>query len=166
MLISCRYTDTQRMNIKAETRIMTDQIYSIRMSITSLHDGRILYDNLNTEADPMRIVPDKGYLFPKLEQELFNLGIGQRASMYLLAHDAFGDNDEKAVKRIALENLADDMIQPGQKLSVKLNDGNVIPGIVVKVDDDNALIDFNHPLAGQDIKVEVLLENVVYFKPH
>lgn len=145
---------------------MAEQVYSIRMSITSLSDGKVLYDNFNAELDPMCIILDQGYLFPKLEEELNTLGIGQRASMYLMAHDAFGDNDEDAVKRVSLRNLTTDMVQPGEKLSVKLADGTIIPGVIITVDERYALIDFNHPYAGKDVKVEVLLENVVYFKPH
>ena len=30
-------------------------------------------------------------------------------------------------------------------------DGNPIQGIVMKINDDTVMMDFNHPLAGQDI---------------
>ncbi len=35
------------------------------------------------------------------------------------------------------------------------NDGNKFPGLVRELDEQSALIDFNHPLAGRAVRFEV-----------
>ena len=143
---------------------MSSQVFSIRLNITSLQNGKTLYNNFCETKDPMQIVLDKGYLFPELEKKINTLAVGESDSMYLMAHEAFGENDEKAIKRISIENITDTIVHIGQKVSLELLDGKMLPGTVIAVDDDDALIDFNHPLAGEDIKVDVVLENVVQFE--
>lgn len=44
------------------------------------------------------------------------------------------------------------MIKKGAVLPMMTQDGYRINGVVVSVDSDNVVMDFNHPLAGKDVR--------------
>ncbi|NCW51114.1 MAG: peptidylprolyl isomerase, partial [Betaproteobacteria bacterium] len=54
-----------------------------------------------------------------------------------------------------------DPIHPGDLLDFPRPDGGRYAGVVKEINQDYALIDFNHPLAGQAINFEVELISVL-----
>jgi FKBP-type peptidyl-prolyl cis-trans isomerase SlpA len=60
------------------------------------------------------------------------------------------------------ENAASDAgFQPGDMVEFTAPNGGRYSGILKELDDKSALFDFNHPLAGADLRIEVSLLGVL-----
>lgn len=96
-------------------------------------------------------------LIPGLEQALVGLHAGEKKRVELDADHAFGQYDINKKTTIARARLPQD-IAPGAITTTP--EGR--PFTVVSLTDDSAVIDFNHPLAGKAIVLDVV---VLHVKP-
>jgi len=98
-----------------------------------------------------------GTLLPAFESNLENLEPEATFSFAISAADAYGEkNDEASIelekKLFEIDGKIDeDLLVIGKVIAMQDQDGNPIEGRVLEIKDDTVMMDFNHPLAGQDI---------------
>jgi FKBP-type peptidyl-prolyl cis-trans isomerase SlpA len=91
---------------------------------------------------------------------------GQSAAFDLAAEEGFGPRNPALLQRVSRSMLdangaPDTTYHPGDLLDFSAPDGGRFAGVVKEVDDTGALLDFNHPLAGQPIRFEVSILGVL-----
>lgn len=118
----------------------------------SLASGDLIDSNF--DADPATFVFGDGSLLPGFEQPLIGLAAGSEATFTIPPEHAFGQHNESNVQAVARGNFNDDELEEGMVFSFMNGDGE-LPGVVLEIGDDEVLIDFNHPLAGQTITFSV-----------
>ena len=100
--------------------------------------------------DPLWYLAGVGVLVPGLEKALEGKAVGETIDVKLAPADAYGERDEKEVRKVPLRKLKAQRIQVGGRYQLQAEDGLRI--VVVKsVSGDYALVDGNHPLAGQTL---------------
>ena len=108
------------------------------------------------EFAPRTIVLGEGHLFPAVEADIRGKGIGDEGSVVVTAEEAFGEYDESEVRTVSADKIDEDDRYPGARLQI---DGE--QGVLETIIGGRARVDFNHPLAGEDIEYEYeLLETV------
>ena len=100
-----------------------------------------------------------GQALPGIERALAGHVAGDRVSVVLAPHEAYGARDESLVVAVAREELADD-IRPGDRIEVEDEHGAILVLRVLDLDDEEARVDFNHPLAGQKVRYETRILRV------
>jgi len=65
---------------------------------------------------------------------------------------------------VAKSKLADLDLEPkvGELLSIPQSDGPPVDATVADVTDSEVTVDFNHPLAGEDLSFDIELVDIVY----
>ncbi len=109
--------------------------------------------------EPTTIVMGEGNLSEGLELALFGLAAGDEQSLTLEPDQAFGPRDEGKVHPMPRENFGADMeLEPGLVIGFTTPDGHELAGIVLEILESEVIIDFNHPLAGNEVvfKVEII----------
>ena len=102
---------------------------------------------------PVWVEVGKGRLIDALEKALLNMKVGEKKEVIAKPEEAYGEYDKEKVIAVSIKRLRAagyDRIQPG--MEVKLGDS---VGRVKRVTERYAYIDFNHPLAGKTLKIEV-----------
>lgn len=127
-------------------------------------------DLVNTFIEkPATLSMGTGELSPGVEMALLGLPEGTHTTIELPEGQAFGPRNPELLQRVALKLLRD-MSAPGESWDVgdivqfPTPDGtSSFAGIVREVDAAGqwALFDFNHPLAGQKVTLEVQLIGVL-----
>ncbi len=107
-------------------------------------------------AKPATLQLGSGELAPVLERCLIGLPAGQRTVFLLEAEQAFGPHNPQLMQRFARDELPN----PGELremalIEFKAPNGAAYTGLVRELGEAEALIDFNHPLAGKAIRFEV-----------
>jgi FKBP-type peptidyl-prolyl cis-trans isomerase SlyD len=106
-----------------------------------------------TDGEPLQFIQGAGETFPKLEEALAGKTIGTKMEVKLLPEDAFGDYDEEDFDVLPLEDFPDD-VELVEGMFLELEDsetGTFLEAIVAEVREDEVVIDFNHPLAGETL---------------
>jgi FKBP-type peptidyl-prolyl cis-trans isomerase 2 len=124
---------------------------TVELEITmSLEDGTVVQSNRG-EA-PVQYVHGEGQLFPRLEDELDGMHVDDEKSVTLEAEEAFGPADAEAIREVPRDSVPEEAHKVGAQLQV---DGIDWPVVVSSVTPESLVVDFNHPLAGETLRVDV-----------
>ena len=106
-----------------------------------------------------------GQWAPGLEAALIGRAEGERFTFEVPAAQAYGDRNPELVQWVARSMLeaeaAETDFSPGEIIEFSAPNGGRYSGVLKEFNDDRALFDFNHPLAGIDLRVEVSLLGVL-----
>ncbi len=118
-----------------------------------LADGTV-FDSSDEDA-PLEFVYGVGMLIPGLEEGMEGMAIGEKATIEVLAEDAYGPHDDQQLQEIPRSQIDPEIeLEEGMQLMGQSPQGPMIV-TVVEFDEQNVMIDFNHPLAGEDLTFEI-----------
>src|SRR6056297_1514792 len=110
-----------------------------------------------TSEKPLQFLYGAGLMLPKFESHLAGLKEGEPFTIKLTKDDAYGDINKDAIvelpKHVFLvdEKFDDELIKVGNAVPMMSSNGQRLNGLVLEVNDENVKMDFNHPLAGEDL---------------
>ncbi|MDE0840803.1 MAG: peptidylprolyl isomerase [Porticoccaceae bacterium] len=122
-----------------------------------LEDGEVVDSNF--DAPPASFTIGDGNLLPGFEEPLVGLSSGDENEFLIAPEKAFGQHNPQNVQSVERDNFNEDELEVGLVLSFQNGDGE-LPGVVIALSDDEVMVDFNHPLAGQSIVFRVKIFNV------
>jgi FKBP-type peptidyl-prolyl cis-trans isomerase SlpA len=109
---------------------------------------------------PATFVVGDGSLPPGFERALAGLAKGDDATLDIAPADGFGERTDANVRRLARNRFSGDIsLEKGLVVSFAAADGE-LPGVIVDLDGDDVVVDFNHPLAGRRLKFDVSVLDV------
>ena len=129
----------------------------------ALEDGHIIDSNF--ESSPARFLLGDGSLLPGFEEVLEGLVAGSEAQFLVPPEKAFGQHNPQNVQLIKRSLFDQDELQPGLVISFQNGDGE-LPGVVQSLTEEEVMVDFNHPLAGQSIVFTVKIIDVQLQSAH
>jgi FKBP-type peptidyl-prolyl cis-trans isomerase SlyD len=110
-----------------------------------------------TKDSPLEFLFGAGRMIQMFENKLEGMKAGEAFSFDLKADEAYGQVNPDAVvelpKNIFEVNGAidEEMLTVGNAIPMQDAQGNRLNGIVLEVSDEQVKMDFNHPLAGDDL---------------
>jgi len=110
-----------------------------------------------TEEQPLQFLYGAGVMLPKFESQLAGLREGEPFTIKLGRNEAYGEVNHDAVvelpKHVFLVNgqFDDELIKVGNTVPMMSSNGQRLNGLVLEVNDEVVKMDFNHPLAGEDL---------------
>ena len=140
--------------------IQPHSLVTLNVRIADAGTGAVFHSSF--EATPMTIQMGAEELMPALEARLLGLEAGARETLQFAPGEAFGDYSDTLVEKVARSHVPEGMELAVDTLySFIAPDGSRYPGLVRELTDEHALIDFNHPLAGKAVSVEVEIIGVI-----
>lgn len=125
-----------------------------------MKDGSVA-DSTYNMGKPAKLVIGDGSLSENFEQCLFGLQTGDKKAIDLPAADAFGmPNPDNIHYMDRSKFVGDAEVEVGTIMAFSGRDGMEIPGVITDIAGDSVTVDFNHPLAGQDVTFEVEILSV------
>ena len=124
-------------------------------------------DIVTTFGDtPATLQMGAGQLAPFLEACLLGLAEGAEQTFDFGPEQAFGPRNPELLQRVSLATLeknsdADEDYQVGDLVEFAAPGGGRFAGVLREKGVEDALFDFNHPLAGQSVKFEVRIISVL-----
>ena len=136
-------------------RVVADDLvvslaYSLRDS-----EGELI-DSAADDA-PLEFIQGYGHIIEGLEEELYGMSIGEEKDLVIAPENAYGEYDEEAQQMAPLDLFPQEMgIEIG--MPVELYDEETdepVEAYIADIYDDEVLLDFNHPLAGETLHFHV-----------
>lgn len=134
------------------TLVAADSLVTLHYRIT-LPNGQPLISTF--DATPATLQMGAGEMLPAMEQLIVGLEVGSNHSFELEPENAFGPHRAELVERVKREHMPAEPIEAMSIMEFTAPDGSRYSGLVREIDEQSALIDFNHPLAGKQIRFEV-----------
>lgn len=125
-----------------------------------LDDGTV-FDS-SSDGEPLRFTLGAGTVLPMFEAAVVGLVIGERATVTIPAEEAYGPYIEGARDVVPVDVFGEGEPPVGAHFNVFADDGTEFTGRVVEVSADrvDVTVDFNHPLAGQDLTFDIELVEI------
>ena len=101
-----------------------------------------------------------GALLPAFESNLAGMGKGDTFGFHLDAGEAYGNPSEEAILELEKKifeidgKIDSEMIAEGKMVTMQDQHGNPIDGKVMAIKENSVIMDFNHPLAGENLYFE------------
>ncbi|MCL2829726.1 MAG: FKBP-type peptidyl-prolyl cis-trans isomerase [Betaproteobacteria bacterium] len=114
------------------------------------------------DLSPATLQLGSGQLAPALEACLIGLPAGARKIFHLPPEAAFGARNPHLIERIA-RNALPAGVELAENTLVEFStpNGAAFTGFLRQLDEQGALFDFNHPLAGKSIEFEVWILGIL-----
>jgi FKBP-type peptidyl-prolyl cis-trans isomerase SlyD len=109
------------------------------------------------QDNPMVFLYGVGGLLERFEDNIRGKSIGDTFEFSINPDEGYGEFDEEAVVTLPKDvfkvngKIDDNMLQPGNFIPMTDNEGNRLQGKVLEIEDENIIMDFNHPLAGKNM---------------
>lgn len=135
-----------------EDKKVVSLIYELRKD---KKDGEVV-ESL-TEDQPLVFLYGSGNLLPKFEENLAGLKPGDSFEFELESADAYGDVQVNAIVDVPRTifqvdgNEDPNLLKLGNTIPMLDKEGNRLNGLVKEIGDETVKMDFNHPMAGQNL---------------
>ncbi|MFB6304394.1 MAG: peptidylprolyl isomerase [Haloferacaceae archaeon] len=151
-----------------ESGLQNGDFVRIDYTIRVADDGRVVdttREEVAEEADidveehefsPRVLVVGAGHVFRSVDEDLAGREVGDERTVTVPAEEAFGEFDPDDVRTISADRIPEDDRYPGAQVQI---DGE--QGFVETIIGGRARVDFNHPLAGEDLEYEYEVLDVV-----
>ncbi|WP_276253462.1 FKBP-type peptidyl-prolyl cis-trans isomerase [Halomontanus rarus] len=106
-------------------------------------------DQQDREFKPRTIVLGEGHIFQGVEDDIYGKDAGDAGTVTIPAEEAFGEYDPDDVETISAEKIPEDDRYPGAHVNIEQRQGHITTII-----GGRARVDFNHPLAGDDVEYD------------
>lgn len=106
---------------------------------------------------PLEFLYGAGSMLPKFESNLAGKKQGESFTIKLNKKDAYGEVNDDAIvelpKHVFLVGgkFDEELVKVGNTVPMMSSNGQRLNGLVTEVDNDVVTMDFNHPLAGEDL---------------
>lgn len=118
-----------------------------------LDDGSVFDSSLNEGREPLTATLGQGSLIPGFEKGLLEMQEGDTKTINIPFDEAYGSRKEELIAEVPKDRVPEG-VEVGQMLQTMTQQGPM--NVVVKeVNEDNVVLDANHPLAGKDLIFEL-----------
>lgn len=110
-----------------------------------------------TSEKPLSFVFGAGLMLPKFESSLEGFEVGNPFEISLQDVDAYGELDENAIVDLPKHlffidgEFDEEIVSVGATVPMMSTSGQRLNGLVLEITDDIVKMDFNHPLAGENL---------------
>ncbi|MDR0713971.1 MAG: FKBP-type peptidyl-prolyl cis-trans isomerase [Bacteroidales bacterium] len=137
-------------------QISDNKVVSIAYELRLDGEGGEIIEVKNS-LHPLVFLYGAGALLPAFEQNIKSLKKGDEFAFLLKCDQAYGPAKEDALVELPVSNflidgeIDSDLLVEGNAIPMVDSQGNHLNGIVAEIKQDTIMMDFNHPLAGDDL---------------
>lgn len=139
-------------------QVDSNKVISVSYKLHSSKEGNdpVFVEETNQE-NPLVFLFGSGQLIPEFENNLKGLSPGNSFEFRISAENAYGNMDDEALVKVSSDMFKVDgvldleIMRTGNTVPLLDRDGNQLLAKIVSIDGDDVMLDFNHPLAGQDL---------------
>jgi FKBP-type peptidyl-prolyl cis-trans isomerase 2 len=130
---------------------------SIEYTLT-LDDGTTA--DSNVDKDPLVYQHGAQQILPALEAALTGMAVDDTKKVQLTPEEGYGPVQEAAFQEVDPEMIPENARQKGAMLMAQDPSGGQRPVRVHEVGEEKIVLDFNHPLAGENLNFEVRIVGI------
>lgn len=124
-----------------------------------LSDGQVFDSSLQRE--PLEVKLGEGSLIPGFENGLLDMAPSEKKTIVIDKKEAYGEKQEELLHTVPKEQLPKEITPEVDMALVASNqDGSERQLRIAKVNENDIVVDANHPLAGHDLTFELELVEI------
>lgn len=127
----------------------------------TLAETGVEFDNSYDRGETLNFEVGLGQMISGFEDAVYEMEIGQIKEIQIPADQAYGEHVEQAIQNVPRSNFPPDFeVNIGSMVQGQNAMGQPIQALVVEETEEGIVLDFNHPLAGKDLKFSIELVEI------
>ena len=119
------------------------------------------FDSSHKRNQPIEFSVGAGQMIKGFDNAVIGMEEGEEKSITISPNEAYGEVNEKAIMSIPKENLSDDFnFSEGDMVNTQTQTGQQLQAVIRKIEEEQVTLDFNHPLAGQELNFDLQLVEI------
>ena len=119
------------------------------------------FDSSHKRNQPIEFSVGAGQMIKGFDNAVIGMEEGEEKSITISPNEAYGEVNEQAVMNIPKENLSDDFnFSEGDMVNTQTQTGQQLQAVIRKIEEEQVTLDFNHPLAGQELNFDLQLVEI------
>jgi FKBP-type peptidyl-prolyl cis-trans isomerase SlyD len=135
-------------------QVSKDKVVTFHYVIKDKETGEVIEDS-KEHGEPAKVLFGRNLLLEGLEKGMMGMEEGERRTIEVKPEEGYGEVDPEPIQKVPREYFGDIELERGMTLRAQTPDGQIIDLRVVDFDDQNVIVDLNHPLAGRTLIFEV-----------
>lgn len=124
-----------------------------------LHDGSVFDSSVDRE--PLEFEVGAGMMIAGFDKAVEGMTVGQKVTAEIPSNEAYGERNEQMVIDVPRAQFPPELKpEVGQQLAMQQPNGQPVPVVVTKVEEETIQIDANHSLAGKDLIFDIELVSI------
>lgn len=126
----------------------------VSLDYTLQVDGRVV--DSSEGGEPLQFIQGMGHIIPGLENELYDMKVGENKLVVVSAKNGYGEVDTEAFMDVPREAFPTDVpLVIGTELELRDQSGHPMLARIDSVGEDNIRLNMNHPLAGKELHFDI-----------
>ena len=126
----------------------------------TLNDGNEFDTSRN--RDPLSFQLGSGTVIPGFNDGIVGMSVGETKTIVVPHLNAYGPKIEEAIQEVPRQRFPENFeIRVGEMVAGETNQGQPFNAKIIAEQKDTVTLDFNHPLAGEDLTFQVELLSIV-----
>ena len=134
----------------------TDDDEVIDTTHESVAEEAGIADEDNRDFTPRTIIVGDGHVFESVDESLRGSEVGDGDSVIITPEEGFGEYDPEEVRTVSADKIPEDDRYPGATVQIDRQQGHIETII-----GGRARVNFNHPLAGEELEYDYEIAAVV-----
>lgn len=104
--------------------------------------------------DPLKFQVGSGQIIPGFENAIIGKKAGDKVTIDIEPEEAYGQVREDLLVKVNKEQMPGE-VEVGQSLQAQADNGQAVNVVVKEINEDNVIVDGNHPLAGKKLTFDI-----------
>ncbi len=131
----------------------------VTLEYTLKLDDQSIVDT-NVGGEPLKVTQGSHQLIPGVEKAIEGMASGEKKKFTVPPTEGYGTIDPKAFQEVDKKMVPADSRKVGTQLEGKTADGRKVFPRISEVKNDTVVLDFNHPLAGKTLYLDIKVLDV------
>ena len=140
------------------TKVENGNTVSVHYNGT-LSDGTE-FDSSYTRGEPITFEVGSGQMLPGFDSAVSGMIIGETKDVSIASTDAYGDRNEENVQTIPISTFPEKFDFTKGAMVKGQSNGQEFMAKIVSTDTHTVTLDFNHPLAGEELNFKIELMDI------
>jgi FKBP-type peptidyl-prolyl cis-trans isomerase 2 len=120
------------------------------------------FDSCHKRNEPIEFSVGAGQMIKGFDDAVVGMEEGDEKRITISPTEAYGEVNEQAIMTIPRESLSDDFnFSEGDMVNTQTQTGQQLQATIRKIEEEQVTLDFNHPLAGQELNFDLELVEIV-----
>ncbi len=126
----------------------------------TLNDGSE-FDSSYKRNEPIEFQAGTGQMIQGFDNAVMEMTVGEKKTINIPAAQAYGEQNPEAMMSVPRTNFPPEFeFVVGEMVQGQTETGQPLQAIILEVMDEEVVLDFNHPLAGQDLNFDIELMEI------
>ena len=128
--------------------------------VGTLNDGNE-FGNSYKRGSTLDFKVGEGQMIKGFDNAVAEMNVGDKKTINIKPEEAYGERKEEAIMAVAKDNFPPDFIaKEGEMVQGRTESGQPINALIIEVQDNDIILDMNHPLAGEELNFEIELVEI------